>query len=66
LFSKAKVLSPMDVDMCNRSTILRVTVVVVEKEIISNSSSKRENPEPPVVEEYEEINLRDIRQQRQV
>ncbi len=52
--------------MCNRSTILRVTVVVVEKEIISNSSSKRENPEPPVVEEYEEINLRDIRQQRQV
>ncbi len=41
----------------NRFTILRQTAEVVdEKEIISNSSFKRENPE--------EINLRDIRQRK--
>jgi len=51
--------------MSNRFTILRQTAEVVdEKEIISNSSSKRENPETPVDEESEEINLRDIRRQR--
>ena len=55
----------MDVDMSYRFTILRENPdVVVETEIISNSSSKRDNLEPPILEESEEISLRDIRRQR--
>ena len=43
--------------MSYRCTILRETADDVdEKDIISNSFSKRD--EPPIVEEYEEINLR--------
>ena len=53
----AKVFRPMDVDMSYRCTIIRETADDVdEKDIISNSFSKRD--EPPIVEEYEEINLR--------